>query len=542
MSSLRYSNLQALVVDDFDSFRTTLVKMLQSFGVKYIETAETGTDCIQRCEAKQFDLILCDYNLGKDKNGQQVLEEMRHRKMLSPNALFILISAESSRSVIMSAYDNEPDAYLAKPITGKVLKQRCDRLLRQQMELSAINIAFAEERLEDAAKLLKEKISSGSRVSSRCQKRLGDLYLQMGRHKEAEMVFRQALEVRTLDWAKVGMARARYAAGKKAEAKEWLEDILRKNPLCMQAYDVLTTILREEGETEKLVQTLKMAVEYSPMAILRQEQLANAAIDCNDNRLAAQAYRHTVRLGKHSCHNKRDNHINFGRATANLAKESERSVSDLCREAINVLEDLDHTFSQNDEEKVQMWLVESQIHIGQGNKKGAADAFTKGEFHYLQLENIEELDTELDFVQSLMASGEVNRAEDCLKELTHRFKDNQHALEKIDRLLEEPLSEKNRAKVSVMNKEGIAHYDREEYQAAINSFKQARRLFPNHIGVQLNYVQAIEGELQVKGFDSQLFHGAQKVLASVKTRIDNGHSQYERYLQLQDMLLSHKKS
>ena len=536
MSYSGYHKLRALVVDDFDSFRMTVVTMLQSFGIETIDTAVTGNECLRWCEERNYDLILCDYNLGRGKNGQQVLEELRFKQMLDFHALFILISAESSRSIIMSAYDYEPDAYLAKPITGKVLKQRLDRLLRQRDELIPIFVALNEQRVDDAAEMLKQKIVTGSRVSGICQKRLGELYLQTGQFDLAEDVYRQALETRTLDWAKVGMAKVRYAMGNSNEAKHWLEDILRKNPLCMQAYDALADILREENDQQRLNDILRMAVEFSPMAILRQEKLATSAAAVNDHQQAAIAYRQTVRLGANSCHNKRENHINFGRATANLLKETDDVAADLCREAMKVLEDIDTEFDQNEEESVQTLLVESQILIGQGNQKKAAEVMEKAEFLYQKLDAIDQIDTELDYVQSLNSVGNTNRANEILEQLVKRYQDDQSMLAKIDRLLEEPISDANRSKVSEINCEGIAHYEMGDFKLAVSCFKNAKRMFPNHIGIQLNYIQAIEGELRESGFNGQLLHSAQMALSRVKSRISGEHPQYDRYLQLQDML------
>jgi len=41
MPDAGYSRLQALVADDFDSFRMTVTKMLQELGIQSIDTAAT---------------------------------------------------------------------------------------------------------------------------------------------------------------------------------------------------------------------------------------------------------------------------------------------------------------------------------------------------------------------------------------------------------------------------------------------------------------------------------------------------------------------
>jgi len=80
MSSTDYSKLRVLIVDDFNSFRLALSKMLSEFGFSHIDSAANGTEALNYCKKQSYDLVLCDYNLGPGKNGQQLLEELRQYK------------------------------------------------------------------------------------------------------------------------------------------------------------------------------------------------------------------------------------------------------------------------------------------------------------------------------------------------------------------------------------------------------------------------------------------------------------------------------
>ena len=121
MADLGYYKMHALIVDDFENFRGTLYKMLLDLGIGNADSAASGEEALRFCKARSYDLILCDNNLGKGKSGQQVLEELRSTNNPCSDSLFILVSAENSKGTIMAAYDYEPDAYLAKPITPKAL-------------------------------------------------------------------------------------------------------------------------------------------------------------------------------------------------------------------------------------------------------------------------------------------------------------------------------------------------------------------------------------------------------------------------------------
>src|SRR5690606_16669174 len=119
--------LHVLVVDDFSSFRSTMMSMLSKLGVKNIEEASKASEVLRWCKDRKFDLILCDYNLGPGKSGQHILEELRFRKLSTHHTLFAMVTAEASKDMVLSAYDCEPDDYLMKPLDLQVLEQRVTR-------------------------------------------------------------------------------------------------------------------------------------------------------------------------------------------------------------------------------------------------------------------------------------------------------------------------------------------------------------------------------------------------------------------------------
>ena len=44
----RYTNLKFLVVDDFSDFRQSIKQMVESFGVKHVDTCSKGEEAIRK--------------------------------------------------------------------------------------------------------------------------------------------------------------------------------------------------------------------------------------------------------------------------------------------------------------------------------------------------------------------------------------------------------------------------------------------------------------------------------------------------------------
>jgi len=304
----------------------------------------------------------------------------------------------------------------------------------------------------------------------------------------------------------------------------------------MQAYDELVAVTKAQGNPEKVQSVLEQAVAISPMALLRQQKLAQTATENNDASVAANAWRRTVRLGENSCYDELDNHLNFVRASASLFKEDENQARDVARDALRVVETLGNRFELSAEEKVQGKLLECQVQFGMGNESRGRELLTAAEALVEEGDMLVGLDAELDLVQAKFSAKEDAQAAILLNELAVKYKDDDEALQKIDRLLEEPVSETNRQRVAKINKEGIGLYNDDKFKESINCFKQARRIFPNHVGVHLNLVQALVAEMREYGTQEEQIGMALDVIRKIEKQITANHEQFQRFRQLYEMV------
>ena len=535
MAYAGYKKLHALIVDDFDSFRMTVSKMLQEMGVNSIDTASNGAEALRLCKAKMYDLILCDHNLGKGKTGQQVLEDLRYHKILDPTAVFILISAESSRSMVMAAYDSEPDEYLAKPITTRSLQRRLDRLMARRDKLTPMYRAINGQQYDVAIQLCRKEVASDGRFAAHCQKLLGHLYLEMGDVDAAEALYREALEHRSLDWAMVGMAEVKRARGDLLGAQQWLEETVQEHPLFMKPYDLQAQICREQGARDRLQKVLEHAVEVSPLAILRQQTLAETAMENHDVVTAATAYRKAVRLGENSVYDRAEVHLDFARATATLFAEDKTLAKQYARDALKTLSDYEQRFGKQTDLKAEALLIEAQIAAGQGNKKLAEQLLEQTQSLLADEDLVLSLDASLELAKTYRATDRATEASELLEELTSLHAGQERDLEKIDRLLEEPVSHKNRQLVAEINQRGISFYEQQQYRDAIECFDEALRKFPRHIGVRLNLAQALLDKIDREGVHESDLAKVSVTLQFVTDTILPNHEQFRRFRQLQDL-------
>tara|TARA_R110001592_G_scaffold296139_1_gene566458 strand:- start:8899 stop:10536 length:1638 start_codon:yes stop_codon:yes gene_type:complete len=525
-----YRNLKFLVVDDFENFRLSIRQMIRAFGVESIEVASNGEDAVARCEFEEFDVILCDYNLGAGKNGQQVLEELRHNKLLKQTSIFVLITAETSKDMVMGALEYLPDGYITKPITKAVLQKRLDGMIEQREILKPINDAIDKGDIDLAIQLVNREMQTKTKYITWCLRKLASLYYIKGEFELARRIYEDVLSKRDIGWAHLGLGKVNIALGRFDEAIEGLDALIKQNGNLIEAYDWLAEAQLEKGKARDAQQTLKSAVEISPFAILRQSKLAEVCTKNKDIEGAADAFRHTVKLGYNSVHESPDNYLNLGRCLSELSEgDSSELGKKRAKEAIHTLGRAAKKFKDNPDVKTSALLIESRVYKGQGDD-------TKSKAMLQQAQQIMDMErasanTALDFAKSLYSMGEESQAEELLSDLAQKHHDNQEILNEIEELLDEPVSLQKKVKARTLNKNGIKAFESGALEEAIIVFDEALAVTPKHPALNLNIVQVMLKQIKQQGGNPQLKQKCIHCLNNVQ-HIPSQHRQHKRYVHL----------
>jgi CheY-like chemotaxis protein len=191
-----YEKKRCLVVDDLTEVRALYKRMLRSFGVRDLDTAATADQTMELCRNHNYGMIICDYNLDDSQDGQQILEELRHMEMLKYTTLFIIITAETSREMVLGAIENQPDDYITKPISQKLMRTRLDRALLKHEDLFAIKLCMDSKNFSKAIKLCDEKVKSKHRYAIDCIRYKAQIYMMMDKPEEAQKIYQSMLRKR----------------------------------------------------------------------------------------------------------------------------------------------------------------------------------------------------------------------------------------------------------------------------------------------------------------------------------------------------------
>lgn len=295
-----FASKRFLIVDDFDGMRSLLRDLLRRCGAQQIDMAATGHEALAALNRNKYDIVLCDYYLGIGKNGQQILEEARHKNLIGPSTIWVMITAEKTADMVMGAVEHQPDDYLIKPLTEATLQLRLSRLAVKKAALGTIEAAIrGREYLKAIAlceqRLAQEKGSDASLVRQRC-----DLLMLVGKFDEARAAYEQQLAIRDSPWAKAGLAKLHFREGKYAKARDLLQQVLDDNRNYLEGYDWLARTQGCLGEWQDAETLLLRAAALSPNSVQRQQALGEAALHNDNLGLAEQAYNKALSLGSNS--------------------------------------------------------------------------------------------------------------------------------------------------------------------------------------------------------------------------------------------------
>lgn len=533
-NSQLFGKLSYLVVDDFENFRLSIRQMLRSCGADKIELAPNANTAIQYAAYNPVDVVLCDYNLGEGKNGQHILEELRHKKLLKRASLFLMVTAETSKDMVMGAREYQPDAYLTKPINRAMLEKRLGSLLKQRQVLLPINREIDRENYPEAISLCISTLPKQPRYKTWLMKTLADLYYKVGDLSNAREIYDEVLKQRELSWARLGKCKVLIGSENYEQAVNDLKELIGQHPDYMEAYDLLAKALEAMGRPAQAQQILEKAAEHSPNALLRQKHLANLATTNQDMETASEAWRNTVELGTWSIHDSPEHYLSLGQSLSDLSEgDLSEEGAQRSEEALRILHRMEKRFQSEESVSVRSQIVQSRVHAGQGRVREAEKLIQAAEAE-IDPGSVD-ADTGVDFAKTLFRLGREDQAKELLGTLAKRFGEEAETLQKIENLLDEPVGFRQKLQARSLNRDGIKAFESGELDKAAKAFREALEIVPSHAALNLNLIQVLLKQHQAEPGNNELIRQCRKHLAQL-SHLPPQHRQYRRYTAIRNKL------
>lgn len=513
---------KVLVVDDFFNFRLTIKNMLRSFGIMYIDDAASGEEAVRKLAVRRFDIILCDYNLGPGKSGQQVLEEGKFRGYIGYASIFIMITAENTAEMIMGAMEYQPDAYIMKPFAKEVLEKRIKNIAAKKENIRDIEKAIIDKDFEHAIRTCDELLEKNPGNLSEILTLKGEALLKKADYKQAADFYDKIMRIGNVGWAQLGRGRVEFLLGNYARAKDIFEYIIAHNNKIMPAYDYLAQTLIKMNKPKDAQQVLMTAINISPRALLRQKDLGNIAYRNEDFETAQTSYKAAVEQGKNSCFKKPTDYTNLAKTLVHC---------DAPEEGLKVLSSAINEFPKDTDTRLHLSVAESYVYTKMNKvddaKRALADAQTLAE----NMEGDIPAHLALDLAQAYLMTGEEEKGTAIIKNIVGSNHDNEKMMDDIRVVFKETgmtdkgedLIKTTRDEIINLNNEGVKLAKDGRLTEAIAYFEKAAEQLPDNKIINANAAQVLMLYVRETGATEDYLDRAKTYLDKVR-KIDENYN------------------
>lgn len=523
-----------LVVDDFIGVRQLLREALRSLGARNIDQASSGGEAMGLLNKTRYDVVLCDFNLGEGKNGQQVLEEARMRNLLLPSSVFLMVSAEKSVESVMGAAEHQPDAYLVKPITEGVLLSRLNRVWRKKQVFSLIDQAYAEKDYLRAARLCDEQIAVNKAHEIDLLRMKARLMEKSGEPAKARETYERVLAQREYQWARSGLAKIRMADGEFEQARQMFQTVIAENRYYIDAYDQLALAWQNMGKHEEALNVLERAAKLSPNSVPRQRNLGQASLKLGNVGMAERAFRKCISIGEYSIRKTPDAYLGLARVCG---------LKNDPKEALQLLITAQREFgAEHPDMELRTKITEGLVYHESGDYRRARKAGDELEALLQATTERPDVPTCLEMATLLFAVGVKEAPVDLLCYVIRNNHDNSFLQDEVQQIFEkarmgeegEKLIRGARKEAIDLMNQGVLLWKTNKLAEAVEWMRNARAALPHNVRILFNSAQILISHMQQRGFNAELMDEAHGVLAHVD-RVQPGQ---QRFAQLMEQLMT----
>jgi len=498
MTDYNYQNLRFLIVDNIKPSQDILKQFVMRITNKQVDSTHYAQDVASICQQKTYDVILLGYDLGENqKNGQQILEELRVNGYINRHCIVILITAEVSQSMVLAALEHKPDHYLCKPYSLSDLDKRLRLCLNKKKSMARIYQALDDNNPLLVIDRCKHALSNKTQYKTECLGIISRQYFDLQRYEDARSIYLSHQNSANCQWATIGLGKLALHENKLKHAEKLFKLLIRDYPLYLSSYDWLAVTYEEQFHFIFAEEILEQALKLSPRSLSRLKKFAHLCIHNEHFDKATFAYEKNYKLAHNSIHHCADNTIKYVQAlvehTPSLSLVDAKKLNS---KAFTYIKQMTRDFKETDI-KIQSHLLSACLYEVTREREQANEELQRGQAILTREQDNISSESLINISLTLKKLDKNNLASQILE-----VSKNKEVEEKTTGIKDTPIQTQSfKDKVQSEIELALALYNEKKYQEAITNLERASSSYPEHIGIMLNLIQVLlvccdEGECQ----------------------------------------------
>ena len=285
-------NKKYLIIDDYNTAISIMRTMLNDAQIKNdnIDSTTDSMKAIRLLASHKYDVVFCDYNMHHHIDGGLIFDEIKQRKLIPSDAVFICITGDPSEAVVTHFIELELDDFLLKPFCFSTLIKRLKKVVTRKKKLSKLLLAVENKDYQlglDLCDSYKERYPNYLSYINRIN---GDCLLRLKRHNDAKLFFENASKNTRDTWPQIGLGQSLQGLGELSKAEIVFQKILVEHPKEPLARKGLAHCMMEIKEIEQALVQFNILHKINPENPLRELIIANLYAAIQNHEKAAYGY------------------------------------------------------------------------------------------------------------------------------------------------------------------------------------------------------------------------------------------------------------
>ena len=495
---MQFSNKQVLIVEDQRPFLLLLKGLMHSMGASDVVTKSSAEQAVSLCKKHKFDIVICDLHLGAEtKNGYELIEELRTRRLINPTSVFVLISADSARPVVLGSIERRPDDFLIKPFSQVQLKSRIVRAWQKRQFLHQAFSLIDQGEYNSAIDHIEALLEAPRHYKGHCEQLLVELYWRIAQPRKALDVLRNYIDGKPVLWAQIAIGRTYLLLNEHEKAISIAKKTLKRNRFNADAHDILAQAHHALEAGEKALDSIKEAIKLSPFSLPRHFKACEIGRENDDLVLAANSSQAIWDLSKRTVHKKSLHWCGMIRSLLDVAESADdkKQRNKYQQEALLTLQrgKFDEYLYKMDRDfdvdifgniinarisAIDGKLIDAKRHLNKSQTQ-LDDKYSEVPIAFIP-DSINVMYKLGEFDDALALNAILSARDEVLDQNSSKMLETQAQS-----------AQKSLASYQQFNREGIQHYQQQDYERAKASFALAQGFAPVNTGVALNLLQCL---------------------------------------------------
>ncbi|MBO1255462.1 response regulator [Alteromonas sp. 5E99-2] len=486
------SELNVLIIDGQALVHSVVKAALLDVGMKNIHSAYNAYSALNLCEKTSFDMILIAFDVKCDKDGFNILEEMKHKGFITKTTIVIFLSADTSQGLVNCVMEMEPTDFWVKPLDRQKVVKRIGQILLIEKKLYALRYCFEQEEYATAIYYAERQLKDESLVLyfPHINRMIGRCLFNLKEYQGAQEFYEKLAQVDDYAWIQVGLASTLLKLNKIDEATLLTDSLLKREDTKFAIYDLLAEHHLEQENFKLAYEIIQEATKLAPRSIERNKKSWNLA-RLNHDRLGQYiATKNIAKYAKNSIHDSPKLTLDMIRSGIDLAATlPESEANKLTADIESKIERLKQSFGAASELGEQLDIVNVRLLNLCVDKKQAEKAM---QIH-LKAQMLTNFEDNLDKVKAFHEVGMWEQSMQLLDNMKEYVDNDSFTGKVLTEYLEQESKERQdiRYNPKELGEMASVHYKNRRYKPAYNLLRQASQLSPSNANISISLLKVL---------------------------------------------------